>query len=853
MNGYRTLFNRDPENHIYPFFWQHGEDESVLREYIRKIDESGMKAICIEARPHPEFLKEKWWKDFDIILEECKKREMKIWILDDSHFPTGYANGRIKKDYPQYLKTYIDIRRYDIHGPLPDARIDFHYLAGLRKQNVSDDCKILGVYMAQRAFSEDDINDPIDAGSLHDISEQMSSDRLLTLDIPAGAYSVFVVYETMQGGEETTKDYLNPLVSEATRVLLDEVYEKHYQHYAEEFGKTIQGFFSDEPRFGNAKGTNCGIGSLMPLPWRNDLEKDLSFDMKYLPLLWYPANGKEAEIRYLYMDLITREYDRCFTKVLADWCNERGVFYLGHNIEDNGSHARLGYGTGHFFRGQKHMDFAGVDTVYAQVCPGMNYHHESFATGGNDGVFYHYALAKLASSAAHLDPKKEGRSMCEAFGAYGWNEGLKMMKWIADHLMVRGINHIVPHAFSPKEFPDPDCPPHFYARGKNPQFRYFHVLSSYMNRIMSIFSDGIYPCEVAVLYPAESEWMGRYMPIEKISRELMMNQVSFEIISCDHLMEAAVNDKSFEINSHSFSVLVMPYSEYVTEQIAYKIQLLCERGISVIVMNELPRIVSTNKMLEVDCKICCIKDLRKRLEDYRIFSSPFDEKALLVNEYIKDGKLFYYLFNENMEKTLDIELSFKVNGNLYEYDAFSDRLYRCTDRKTSMAPYQARIFVVSDEIIDVQQHKKTVSSLQINGSWKIELAEAKDYPSFTVIAEESDLKYVNRISGYEDFSGTVRYSKTINLKEKCKALLKIENAFETTEVFVNGESCGVCLCPPYEFDLSDKLQEGDNRIEIEITNTLGTNIRDGFSHYLPIEPFGTEGRIELLFCEERDS
>ena len=44
--------------------------------------------------------------------------------------------------------------------------------------------------------------------------------------------------------------------------------------------------------------------------------------------------------------------------------------------------------------------------------------------------------------------------MCEAFGAYGWNEGLKTMKWIADHLLVRGVNYIVPHAFDPKAFPD---------------------------------------------------------------------------------------------------------------------------------------------------------------------------------------------------------------------------------------------------------------------------------------------------------------------------------------------------------------------------------------------------------------
>lgn len=77
-----------------------------------------------------------------------------------------------------------------------------------------------------------------------------------------------------KAGEESTKDYLNPLVKEATQVLIDEVYEPHYKHYKEEFGKTIQGFFSDEPRFGNTKGTEASIGRMdMVLPWRKDLQK----------------------------------------------------------------------------------------------------------------------------------------------------------------------------------------------------------------------------------------------------------------------------------------------------------------------------------------------------------------------------------------------------------------------------------------------------------------------------------------------------------------------------------------------------------------------------------------------------
>ena len=82
-------------NYILPFFWQHGEDEETLREYMGVIQDMGIRAVCLESRPHPDFAGPKWWEDMDVILSEARQRNMKVWILDDCHFPTGYANGAI--------------------------------------------------------------------------------------------------------------------------------------------------------------------------------------------------------------------------------------------------------------------------------------------------------------------------------------------------------------------------------------------------------------------------------------------------------------------------------------------------------------------------------------------------------------------------------------------------------------------------------------------------------------------------------------------------------------------------------------------------------------------------------------
>ena len=83
------------DNHMLPFFWQHGEAEATLRKYMAVIHEANCFAVCVESRPHPDFAGPKWWHDMDIILDEARNRGMKVWILDDSHFPTGYANGAL--------------------------------------------------------------------------------------------------------------------------------------------------------------------------------------------------------------------------------------------------------------------------------------------------------------------------------------------------------------------------------------------------------------------------------------------------------------------------------------------------------------------------------------------------------------------------------------------------------------------------------------------------------------------------------------------------------------------------------------------------------------------------------------
>ena len=298
-----------------------------------------------------------------------------------------------------------------------------------------------------------------------DLTDRVKDGKLLW-DVPAGVWRILISFTTYDFGARG--NYINYIDRDSVAALIEAIYEVHYQHYPEEFGRTIAGFFSDEPGFYNTDGFTMdeSIGrKVMPLPWNRQvpemLEERLGADWKAkLPLLWYDsANPEEtAEARYAYMDTVSLLYKENFSEQLGDWCRAHGVEYIGHVLEDNNQHSRLGCGAAHYFRAMAGQDMAGIDNIGGQILPGNPAVTRHGIAHPIDGEFCHYALGKMGASAAQTDPKKKGRLMCETYGAYGWNLGVKGMKWITDYLLLQGVNRLVPHAFSMKEYPDDECP-----------------------------------------------------------------------------------------------------------------------------------------------------------------------------------------------------------------------------------------------------------------------------------------------------------------------------------------------------------------------------------------------------------
>ncbi len=874
----KSMSDKNHSSYIRPLFWQHGEEEGILKDEIRKMHDNGIGGFIVEARPHPDYLGQGWWRDLRVILQEAKRLGMEMWIFDDSAYPSGYGGGRLKELYPEALKTYMREHHIDALGPMPGAAVNIGYWI-----DKADGESLLRVIMGKRR----DGSNSLDDSTLADLTDQVR-DGFLYLDIPEGDWRIFIIKKTRKGGEEWTKDYVNPISKDAVDKYIEVIYEEHYRQLGVEFGRTIKGFFVDEPRFGNSAGYEELMGRAdASWPYCEGLFEELAEEFHkdfscYLPFLWSRENPICRDVHYAYMNVVTRLFGENFIGRIGSWCTEHGVKVIGHIVEDNGAHARLGYGPGHFFRSMKGFDTSGLDIV-CQVWPERMEGRFQTPFGNLNAEFFYWGLCKMASSAAHIEEKKKGITACEIFGAYGWQEGLRLMKWLTDHVCVRGINLLIPHAFSPR-FPDEDCPPHFYARGRNPQWRYFHIWSAYANRVCRLLSDGKHIADAAVLYHGEAEWGGACDPFEKVVRTLMENQVDCDVVPADCIVDedwSKVCENKLIINREAYEVLIIPYAENIPARLAKRILELAKAGLPVVFMKELPRHIYYEEKSEgLNCLEACagIRVLEyESLYGYmreRGFVDVIPEepdKYLRCLHYRKNDQSIYFFTNESKNKTLRTRISVRETAELICYDAMEDishslqteRMGNRSSFRLCLSPYQSVFVMEKGERADEGEPIPEIlcgDELFLSEGWSIRIdsgetgKEESPFAQRAVLCNErlrsiQSLVNLAQPQLLPDFSGTVVYESTFDTAATSSAAavyLDLGEVYEISEVWLNGELIGARICPPHIYRLTGIIKK-HNDLKIKVTNTYakekGHNL---FDASMPQEPTGLMGPVRVI-------
>ena len=581
-----------------------------------------------------------------------------------------------------------------------------------------------------------------------------------------------------------------------------------------------------------------------------------------------------------FADIAARLYGENFCEQIGDWCRQHGVEYIGHVIEDGGMHAHMGIGAGHYFHALWGQDMAGIDVVLQQIRPGLD-DCKFHSVGGNlgyHGELYHYALAKLAASLAHMDSKKKGRALCEVFGAYGWAEGLKLMKWLLDHMLVNGINYFVPHAFSMKDFPDPDCPPHFYARGMNPQFPYFKNLMEYCNRVSHLISNGVHIPAVAVVYPAEQEWAGEYLPVEAIGKQLLRNQIDYEILPTDVLLTMTVVEGKLKWENEQVPVLILSGSRCITKTLADWLCKAAEKGLKIVVVGQKPLAMDSNGILgewtsqiKDNLTICEQEGLADILYSFGVgeIKTKKYEPWLRYYHYKHQNGEFWLFMDQSETEGIDTSLcfedgmmdSYKIDKECScWYQAWENTVEPCewgenNDLSLQLAPGEMKVLYMGDctpyaKILAEKQEIMKLKKAAVSQAGKIKIAPdawklwIKETGTEKYVLQERE-KTGDFCRKHPYFCGVMRYETTVFLPKVKSCELNLGEVYETAHVLVNEKEAGVRVALPYSFEIGKLLHEGENRIIVEVVNTLANRQRDFFSMTMPIEPSGLIGPVTL--------
>lgn len=840
--------NNNHGSYILPLFWQHGEDEDVIREEIAKIHEAGISEFCVESRPFEDFCGEKWWRNMDVVLDECRKRGMRVWIFDDKHFPTGYANGALEEKYPHLRKWHLIEKNMDVAGPQKDAAV---IMSNWLREEFEES------FVSVTAIKRSGIGENLSETAI-DLSGKIS-DGMLYFDVPEGTWRIFMLIKTRDGVSGRSKVMIDNLNPESCRLMIDEVYEPHYRRYASEFGKTIAGFFTDEAGFRNLpKGYIAGVGVRdTAMPWCDSLieiiSKKTGIDAKkYLPALWYDCGDITAKIRTAYMDTVSDMYSKNFCQMLGDWCRAHNVEYIGHVLEDMNVSGRLGDGAGHYFRALAGQDMSGIDAVYHQILPGFNdISHAVFAsTKNNDPEFYNFSLAKLGASMAHIQPNKKGRALCEIFGGYGWAEGLSMMKWLADHFLSAGINHFVPHAFSPKEN-DTDCPPHLYGRGRNPQYPYLKILMDYMNRMCHILNGGKAKPSAAVIYHAEAEWCGgEFMYEQTPLKTLLESQLDCDIIPFDAIKDGAVCNNTLVVNGTVYPCIVVPYARRLSKKCLDILEKSAEQGVDIMFVKAMPDGFCSENM-----SVAGLDGIADRVSRYADIKINKEFKDLRVYHYSRKGAEYYVLNNESISEVFCGKIKFlnETNKDCGIYDALHNKLYRAELDEDGLSmevyPYRCTVVVFGDISKDIPTYfnsaENTVTK-ELDLKFKIDVSESGS--DFRLFKENSPLINITGKDVLPHFCGQIRYTAEFEV-EAGSAVIDLGEVGEIAEVYVNGEYSGAEICPPYRFNV--RLKDGINNLSVIVTNNAAYRERDKYSKFIMLKPSGMIGKISLNYISEK--
>lgn len=538
--------NPDNSKRMYWLSYGFDGDTSPIDRFLSE----GYGGICSNIRFNRNYLKDP--NEFAIlkkVYDYALEKGMTLWIYDEYHFPSGKAYGLVldAQSGREWESTGVKHLTFTGTGGTASYSVGATYGADVE----------IGVMQA--ILTDDN-------GSRNLLVNEYGNVEA----VASGAWNLDIyLLRYNYDGEEDRSDFstlrdvdlLNP---DAVKYFIEITYQQYHDRLGDTFD-FIEAFFTDEPNLGN-------VEEIGYVPWTKGLDERFYETYGYqinIPSLFNGFTDYDKMVRLNYYQLIADMFKESFIDQLADWCEANGTASSGHLLlEENFNHHIEVYG-GNLLQTLGGMTIPGSDALWVDPdnllslnCfgsfMGLNYAYSAAKNQGKHNVLVEYNPAVFESFNDLED--KLGASI----------GGLSIMRLLGSNKYV-----II-----------------------NPQYSYsnnqLNQLNTYIGRLNTILDETVECGDLAVFYPISTAQALYYADKDQdvdsyvsdlnykyqmLCKELNENQCRHTIIDDESICASTItSDGRMLIGLGSYSIIIVPYTEYMSVGALEKLEKFIEAG-----------------------------------------------------------------------------------------------------------------------------------------------------------------------------------------------------------------------------------------------------------------------------------
>lgn len=544
---------------------------------------------------------------------------------------------------------------------------------------------------------------------------------------------------------------------------------------------------------------------------------------------------------------------------------------------------------GSITRNQAHGSPANLIDIYAEVdipeCEGFGLSDFNIKglrldpgfTKKNDSDI---SMLKYASSGAHISGKQFTSSETFTWLTEHFRTSLSQCKPDLDLLFVSGVNHVFFHGscYSPREAEWPGW--RFYASvdmtPANSQWRDMPAFTKYIERCQSFLQWGEPDNDLLVYLPYydmiyeqpdrlalfDIHSMERRAPkfIHTI-QNIINNSYDVDYISDKYLERTTIKDGTLTTTGkNKYAGIIVPGVRFMPLSTLEKLAELADKGATIVFTEALPQSVP-GYLNEAE---------QEQFE--KIIASIKDKKGIFVAESTETGLTHFNARPEPMRKVHGLSCIRRSNPDGHHYfisnlqgkdvdawvelgtaatkaafynpmnGAITEASIRRNGAKTEVLMQLAsgesvilRTFTESmpADLADLQPHKyltaQPSATINLDKGWNLYFKDSAPVS----IDEEFNLGAPRPWTALGNKTlnttmGTGAYYTIFNLKYDADAtyILDLGDVRESAAVRVNGKECGTLFALPYRIDISDYVHQGENTLEVDVTNLPANRIAE---------------------------